>query len=52
MTSDRPYRSARSIEDAIAEIRGCSGTQFDPMVVEIFIGILDKKDSLVRSSLR
>ena len=51
MTSDRPYRSARPLEDAIAELRRCSGTQFDPLVVEIFIGILDKKDSLVRSSL-
>jgi HD-GYP domain-containing protein (c-di-GMP phosphodiesterase class II) len=34
MTSDRPYRPALSIEDAIAEIVRCGGTQFDPSVVD------------------
>lgn len=33
ITSDRPYRNAESIQDALAEIDRCSGTQFDPMVV-------------------
>jgi HD-GYP domain-containing protein (c-di-GMP phosphodiesterase class II) len=37
MTSDRPYRKAMSNQDAIAEIRRCSGTQFDPELVEKFI---------------
>jgi HD-GYP domain-containing protein (c-di-GMP phosphodiesterase class II) len=36
MTSDRPYRSALSTEDAVAEIRAGSGTQFDPRCVEAF----------------
>jgi len=31
---DRPYRSGRSAEDALAELRRHSGTQFDPAVVE------------------
>ena len=33
MTSDRPYRRAVSIADALAELRRCAGRQFDPMVV-------------------
>lgn len=32
--SDRPYRAGRSAADAMAEIRACAGTQFDPLVVE------------------
>jgi HD-GYP domain-containing protein (c-di-GMP phosphodiesterase class II) len=37
MTSQRAYRSALSHEEAIAELRRCTGTQFDPQVVEAFI---------------
>ena len=37
MTEDRPYRQAFSVEDAVAELRRCSGTQFDPDVVEALI---------------
>jgi putative two-component system response regulator len=33
MTSDRPYRSAMSADEALSEIMRCSGTQFDPVVV-------------------
>ncbi len=36
MTSDRPYRPARSVNEAIAEIKRCSRKQFDPIVVEAF----------------
>jgi HD-GYP domain-containing protein (c-di-GMP phosphodiesterase class II) len=36
MTSDRPYRTAMSQADAIAELRRCVGTQFDGDVVEAF----------------
>src|SRR5207253_9092341 len=36
MTSDRPYRSARSWDTAIAEIDAQTGRQFDPQVVEAF----------------
>jgi hypothetical protein len=32
--SNRPYRRGRSGAEALAEIRSCSGTQFDPEVVE------------------
>jgi HD-GYP domain-containing protein (c-di-GMP phosphodiesterase class II) len=34
MTTDRSYREARPVEDAVAELRRCSGTDFDPVVVE------------------
>jgi len=37
MTSDRAYRRAMRPEDAIEELRRCSGTQFDPRVVEAFV---------------
>jgi HD-GYP domain-containing protein (c-di-GMP phosphodiesterase class II) len=36
MTSPRPYRPAIAPEDAIAEIKACAGTQFDPRVVAAF----------------
>ncbi|PKL51967.1 MAG: hypothetical protein CVV37_03740 [Nitrospira bacterium HGW-Nitrospira-1] len=37
LTSDRPYRPKNSKEKAIKEIIKCSGTQFDPAVVEAFL---------------
>jgi HD-GYP domain-containing protein (c-di-GMP phosphodiesterase class II) len=33
MTTDRPYRAARSPEEALAELEICAGSQFDPEVV-------------------
>jgi diguanylate cyclase (GGDEF)-like protein/PAS domain S-box-containing protein len=39
MTSDRPYRKAMSHEAALAEIRRCAGTQFDPALVDVFMGL-------------
>jgi len=39
ITSDRPYRRARTFEEARHEILRCSGTQFDPAVVEAFLGV-------------
>ncbi|MFW5961239.1 MAG: HD-GYP domain-containing protein [Desulfohalobiaceae bacterium] len=40
MTSDRPYRQTLAHEYAIAEIKVCSGTQFDPDMVDKFIEII------------
>ena len=36
MTSDRIYRRKRSSEAALAELRRCAGTQFDPGIVAAF----------------
>jgi diguanylate cyclase (GGDEF)-like protein len=33
MTTARPYSPARSVEEALEELRACSGTQFDPAIV-------------------
>ena len=40
MTSDRSYRKALSKEQAIEEIKRCSGSQFDPEIVKILLEIL------------
>lgn len=37
ITSSRTYRRARPIQVAVAEIRRCSGTQFDPALTELFL---------------
>lgn len=37
MTSTRSYRSARGIEEALAELEVCKGTQFDPRMVDAMI---------------
>jgi diguanylate cyclase (GGDEF)-like protein len=37
MTSDRSYRLAIGTDAAVEELRRCSGTQFDPVVVQAFI---------------
>jgi diguanylate cyclase (GGDEF)-like protein len=36
MTAARPYRKAGTVDAAISELRRCSGSQFDPRVVECF----------------
>jgi HD-GYP domain-containing protein (c-di-GMP phosphodiesterase class II) len=37
MVTDRPYRVGRPVDEAIEELLRCSGTQFDPRVVEAMI---------------
>ena len=39
MTSDRPYRPARTFQQAREEIVRCRGTQFDPQVVDAFLSV-------------
>jgi HD-GYP domain-containing protein (c-di-GMP phosphodiesterase class II) len=40
MTSDRPYRTALSIEEAMARLRAGAGQQWDPIVVDALLGLL------------
>jgi HD-GYP domain-containing protein (c-di-GMP phosphodiesterase class II) len=40
MTTDRSYRKALSHDDAVAELRRCAGTQFDPEVVDALLAAL------------
>jgi len=40
MISDRPYRGPLKFKQAIAELERCSGSQFDPKVVSIFIPLV------------
>ena len=42
MTSTRSYRKALDHEVAIAEIQRCAGSQFDPVLAELFIKIEDE----------
>jgi diguanylate cyclase (GGDEF)-like protein len=46
MTADRPYAAARTAEEAVAELRRCSGKQFDPQVVELLCEVLADVDEL------
>jgi len=39
MTSSRPYRQSLSAERAFAEIARCAGSQFDPIVAEVFLDV-------------
>jgi two-component system, cell cycle response regulator len=39
MVSDRPYRAAMTPEAGLEELRRCSGSQFDPAVVDAFCSI-------------
>jgi putative nucleotidyltransferase with HDIG domain len=53
MTSDRPYRKAKSYQMALKEIKDCAGSQFDPHIAELFLkaweeGLLNKKELNIR----
>lgn len=43
IVSDRPYRKGRSHQVAVEELRRCSGSQFDPELVEHFIAAIEHK---------
>lgn len=40
MTTIRPYRGAYTTEEAVSELKRCSGTQFDAKVVEALTEVL------------
>ncbi len=41
MTSERPYRKGFTLQEAQAEVKRCSGSQFDPVIVDVFQKIPD-----------
>jgi HD-GYP domain-containing protein (c-di-GMP phosphodiesterase class II) len=45
MTTDRPYRSALKLDDAVAELRRGSGTQFDPRVADALLSVVARDAS-------
>jgi putative nucleotidyltransferase with HDIG domain len=43
MTIERPYQRALRVEEALEEVRVCSGSQFVPMVVDAFFNAVEKR---------
>ena len=43
MTTDRAYRSALPVTRAVEELRRESGHQFDPRVVDVFLGVIEER---------
>jgi putative nucleotidyltransferase with HDIG domain len=50
MTTDRSYRRARSVQDALAEMRACSGSQFSPEVVAALVRVVSRSTPQVASA--
>ena len=42
MTHERPYKKVLNKREAINEIKNCSGSQFDPNLVEAFMTFFEK----------
>jgi putative nucleotidyltransferase with HDIG domain len=51
ITSDRPYRQASDFDSAREEILRCSGSQFDPAVIEVFLKIPNELWQELRSEI-
>jgi putative nucleotidyltransferase with HDIG domain len=43
MTSTRSYREAMSQEKALEELKACAGTQFDPVIVDVFSQVVHRQ---------
>ena len=43
MTSKRSYRDSLPLVNVTSELKRCSGTQFDPNIVNVFLDILDNE---------
>lgn len=52
MRNDRPYRAALPEDVAVAELRRCAGSQFDPAVVTALLELIeeDRRSHLVQSA--
>ncbi|MFC1942928.1 diguanylate cyclase, partial [Chloroflexota bacterium] len=49
MTSQRPYRKKLGFGEALEELKRCSGTQFDPAIVETFVRLSEESGLLSKS---
>lgn len=52
MTFTRPYRKAWPVGEAVRELRRCSGSQFDPVMVEAFLRALELRGWETEEGLR
>ncbi|MFP4497510.1 MAG: HD domain-containing phosphohydrolase [Vulcanimicrobiota bacterium] len=52
MTSNRPYRSSQPLSFAVEQLKKGKGTQFDPQVVDIFMEIIEKEGSWLKSVMQ
>jgi diguanylate cyclase (GGDEF)-like protein len=52
MTCDRPYSTAINVDEALAELRRCSGSQFDPRVVRCFCELIERPVSALAEVIR
>ncbi len=50
MTAGRPYRAALDAPQAIAELRRCAGSQFDPAVVTVLCDLLEREPELLHQA--
>jgi len=50
MTTDRSYRRARKVDEALAEMRACSGAQFSPEVVSALLRVVARSTPQVASA--
>ncbi len=51
MTSDRPYRKAMSVEQALQVMKENRGTQFSAQVVNALLNILEERPALIRAQI-
>jgi HD-GYP domain-containing protein (c-di-GMP phosphodiesterase class II) len=52
MTSGRPYKQRRTVEEAVRELVDCAGRQFDPEVVDAFLLVLKEDGRLSAEETR
>jgi diguanylate cyclase (GGDEF)-like protein/PAS domain S-box-containing protein/putative nucleotidyltransferase with HDIG domain len=50
MIAGRPYRPAVPVEEAIAELRRCTGSQFDAAVVQAFVDVIERAENRTRAA--